>query len=134
MKQIKMKQTCWLSMKDHVQECFPEEACGILGGIVDEVHEVYPVTNVLHSPVRYRMDPKEQYQTMMEIEAKEHSILGIYHSHINGPIGLSATDLSEATYVDSAYLVWSHHALDWSCKAFMIIEGRPVEIPVVILS
>jgi proteasome lid subunit RPN8/RPN11 len=116
----------------HVQGWFPEEACGILGGIGGEVREVHPVTNVLHSPVRYRMDPKEQYDVMRQVEDSGQVIVGIFHSHVSGPEGPSITDLSEANYPESAYLIWSRLYHDWVCKAFIISEGRALEIPILI--
>lgn len=132
MDRIRMERQHWDLMLRHVKEGFPEEACGLLGGLNEEVIDVLPVTNVLHSSVRYRMDPQEQYNAMRQIEEMGHTIIGIFHSHVNGPEGLSVTDLSEASYPDSAYLVWSRLNQNWKCRAFMIKEGMRREIPIII--
>jgi proteasome lid subunit RPN8/RPN11 len=132
MDRIRLDLQHWNLMLRHVQEWFPEEACGLLGGLDEEVIDVLPVTNVLHSPVRYRMDPQEQYNAMLKIEETGHKIIGIFHSHINGPEDLSVTDLTEASYPDSAYLVWSRLNQNWNCKAFMINKGVGLEIPIII--
>lgn len=132
MDRIHLDRQHWDLMLGHVKGWFPEEACGLLGGLDEEVTDVIPVTNVLHSPVRYRMDPQEQYNAMHLIEEKGHSIIGIFHSHINGPAGLSVTDLTEASYPDTAYLVWARHNQNWNCRAFMIEEGVGREIPIII--
>jgi proteasome lid subunit RPN8/RPN11 len=120
----------WNAMLEHVRGWFPEEACGILGGIEAEVFEVHPVTNVLHSPVRYRMDPQEQYNAMRHIDDSGHEIVGIFHSHVSGPEGPSITDLAEANYPESAYLIWSRMYREWKCKAYLISDGRAMEIPI----
>ena len=132
MDQIRLKQAHWEAMLEHVRGWFPEEACGILGGVDCEVVEVHPVTNVLHSPVRYRMDPQEQFNVMRHIEENGHSIVGIFHSHISGPEGPSITDLTEANYPESAYLIWSRVQQEWNCKAYLIEESEAFEIPILL--
>ena len=129
---IELKREHWDMMLNEVKKCYPEEACGILGGIDHRVEDVLPVTNILHSPTRYRMDPQGQLNAMQQIEDKGHSILGIYHSHVNGPSGLSATDLDEANYPEAAYLILSKLLGDWECKAFMIEDRRAREVTLVI--
>jgi proteasome lid subunit RPN8/RPN11 len=132
MDRIELKREHWDMMLNEVKKCYPEEACGILGGIDHMVEDVIPVTNILHSPTRYRMDPQEQLNAMQQIEDKGHSILGIYHSHVNGLSGLSATDLNEAYYPEAAYLVLSKLLGDWECKAFLIEDRRARELAIVI--
>ena len=119
-------------MLEHVRGWYPEEACGILGGNKGNVLAVHPVTNVLHSPVRYRMDPQEQYNVMRQIEDKGHSIVGIFHSHISGPEGPSITGLAEANYPESAYLIWSRLLQEWKCKAYLIKENAAFDIPIIL--
>lgn len=132
MDRIELKQEHWDMMLEEVRKWCPEEACGILGGIEPMVEDVIPVTNILHSPTRYRMDPREQLSAMQRIEDKGHSILGIYHSHANGPSGLSVTDLNEANYPEAAYFILSKLSGDWECKAFLIEDRRAREVPIVV--
>ena len=37
-----------------------EEACGLVAGHRSDQLAVFPITNVLHSPVRFQMDPEQQ--------------------------------------------------------------------------
>jgi proteasome lid subunit RPN8/RPN11 len=120
-------------MLDHIRSCLPEEACGLLGGVGLEVQLVIPVENVLHSPVRYRMEPEAQVRELLSLEAKGLDLVGIYHSHPLGPSGFSVTDLSEAAYLEAAYLVWSPSGEGWDCRAFRISfenEIREVQVTV----
>ena len=62
-------------------------------------------TNVLHSAVRYRIDPAEQLAGLQPDRRSGLELVGIYHSHPNGPDGL-ATDIAEAYYPEAVYLIW----------------------------
>ena len=112
----------------------PEEACGLLAGLVlagtFQVKMVIPATNELHSPVRYRMEPQEQIDAFISIEAHGLELVGIYHSHPAGPPDPSPTDLAEAFYPDTVSLIWSPQVGDWQCKAFRV-RGQKVD-PVII--
>ncbi len=134
MRTIVMDQEHWDLMVEHIKKWYPEEACGLLGGVGQEVLDVITVTNVLHSPTRYRMDPREQLAAMQSLEENGQSIIGIFHSHVNGPEGLSYTELREASYPEAAYLVWSKLNRDWKCKGFRVEDGRGIELQLVVRS
>ena len=108
-----------------------EEACGIVAGVDGTSCAVFPVTNVLHSPVRYLMDPEEQLQVFHQIEVQDWQLLGIYHSHFQGPEGPSPIDIAEAYYPEAVNLIWSHTSGEWICRGFMIEGGQVTQVPVV---
>lgn len=108
-----------------------EEACGLLGGLADRVEQVIPIENELHSSSRYRMEPRAQIRAFQAIEDAGFSLVGIYHSHPAGPMGLSSQDLREAAYPEAAYLIWSRQGNDWHCRGFRLEQGRAREIPLV---
>jgi proteasome lid subunit RPN8/RPN11 len=125
---IRMSQEHWEAMRRHVLACLPEEACGILSGIDGYVTKVYPMINILHSPIAYRMEPEAQLRIMMEIEAEGLEIIGIFHSHPRGPLGPSLKDLKEAAYPEAAYLIWFPVGEGWDCQAFRIQAGEVSEV------
>jgi proteasome lid subunit RPN8/RPN11 len=129
MEWILLTQRQWESMRELVQSCFPEEACGLLGGLGARVMMIISVTNALHSSARFRMDPEEQLAGMQSIEESGFHLLGIYHSHPQGPGGLSETDLREMAYPELMHLIWSPIGDQWICHAFRIKAGVPIEIP-----
>jgi hypothetical protein len=57
----------------------------MLAGREGKTEIVLPVTNVDHSPYRFRMHPAEQVRSLMAIEAMGLELLAIYHSHPEGP-------------------------------------------------
>ena len=107
-----------------------EEACGLVAGVNQTSCAVFPVVNVLHSPVRYQMDPEQQLQVLLKIEDEVWQLLAIYHSHLGGPQGPSPTDVAEANYPGVIHLIWSRPIGEWSCRGFLIEGGSVQPVPV----
>jgi proteasome lid subunit RPN8/RPN11 len=120
----------WEQMRSDVQRRSPQEACGLVGGVQFHARQVFPVENELHSPVRYRMDPQEQVRIFLSLEKLGWELLAIYHSHPNGPDHPSPTDLAEAAYPETAYLIWFPRQGEWSCRGFLIQDGKYTEISI----
>ena len=115
-------------MIQSVSDCLPEEGCGLLAGVGEKIHEVLPIENKEHSPVRYRMDPQEQLNAFLYIEEKGWELLGIYHSHPKGPETLSETDIAEAYYPDAIYVIISQMDGEWIVRGFSYQNRRLNEI------
>lgn len=120
------------SMEAHVERLAPEEACGLLGGrrtpAGGSVELVIPVTNQLHSPIRYRMEPHEQLAALITLETQGLDLLAIYHSHPNGPADPSPTDLAEAYYPEALSVIWHRWGGAWQCRAFRLLPGGGVPV------
>lgn len=119
----------WEEIQAHAQACLPEEACGLLGGVSDGggalARMALPVENALHSPVRFRMDPRAQLAAFQAIEAAGLELLAIFHSHPRGPRAPSATDLAEFAYPGVLSLILFPDPAGglsgrWSARAFHI--------------
>ena len=126
---MNIPQALYDQMLAHVRDCYPEEACGILGGLGGEAVLVLAVENELHSRVRFRMNPREQLGALLALEQADLELLGIWHSHPTGPADLSPTDLAQANYPEAALLVWSPHRVhpnEWVLHSFRI-TGEQVE-------
>jgi [CysO sulfur-carrier protein]-S-L-cysteine hydrolase len=101
------------------------EMCGLLSGREGVVDRVWPVPNALRSPVAYRMDGPEFAEAMIGCEFEP---LGIFHSHPAGPPVPSPTDIAEAAYPDSIYVVISLQTTSPSVRAFRIEDGQVTEV------
>jgi proteasome lid subunit RPN8/RPN11 len=119
-----MSQNQFEKMRLDVASRTPEEACGLLSGLIEQDRfqtvEVIPMVNIFPSPIRYRLDPRQQIEVFQGIESAGYELVGIYHSHPQGPVGPSMTDLAEAYYPEVVYLIWSHSEGQWNCRAFTI--------------
>ena len=120
----------YAEMVAHVLSNPMREMCGLLAGRDGVVDRVWPVPNALHSPATYRMDGPEFAAAMIGCEFEP---LGIFHSHPTGPPVPSPTDIAEAAYPDSMYVVISLQTLPPSVRAFTIVEGQVTEVQIDIL-
>ena len=120
----------YAEMLAHVLSSPTLEMCGLLSGQDGEVDRVWPVPNALRSPVAYRMDGPEFATAMFGCEFEP---LGIFHSHPAGPPVPSPTDIAEAAYPDSLYVVISLQNSPPSVRAFRIIDGQVAEVNIDIL-
>jgi len=117
-------------MRSDVEDRAPEEACGLVAGLDSSSTAVFPITNLLHSQVRYRMDPQGQLAAFQWIDDHDWSLLAIYHSHPQGPHGPSRSDIAETTYPGVIYLIWSRLHRKWDCRGYLIQGGEVTEVPV----
>ena len=107
-------------MRRHIEDCYPEEGCGILGGYDDRVEWVIPVTNLLHSSTCFRMDPREQVDAYFKIEEAGGKLIGINHSHPSGPEFPSDSDVRASALPDAVHIIWYPLDENWTCQAYWI--------------
>jgi [CysO sulfur-carrier protein]-S-L-cysteine hydrolase len=83
-----------------------EEVCGIIAGVGEQVREIIPIQNAASDPAHFfRLDDRSFTQALFDIERAGLSLIGIYHSHPNGDPIPSQTDIQQANYPDTAYLI-----------------------------
>ncbi len=113
------------ALLDALDQVYPEEGCGFLAGRDEQVQALYPVENVLHSPVAFEMDPQQQIAALLAIEAAGQQLLAIYHSHPHGPKRPSATDVARAgNYPDALQVVVSFARRDRPhIGVFQVVAG-----------
>lgn len=125
---LELTRAQYQEMLAHVQACLPEEACGLLGGQLENgrvvIQSIVQVENELHSPVRFRMAPVEQLQAFYQFEEQGIDLAAVYHSHPAGPPDPSPTDLSEFAYPGVVYLIWSPAGEGWQLRGFTMVLGK----------
>ena len=105
---LQIKRPLLEKMLDHLQACYPLEGCGLLAGDAQgRVTAVYPIENSLHSPTTYEMEPHQQIEAMLALEAAGWQLLAIYHSHPQGPEQPSTTDIAQAYYPEALHIIVS---------------------------
>jgi proteasome lid subunit RPN8/RPN11/molybdopterin converting factor small subunit len=118
-------------MFEHANADFPNECCGLLAGHGSEVTRLHRMTNVEASPFMYLMDPKEQLQVFDAIDQAGDELLAIYHSHTHTQAYPSQTDIKQAYYPDSVYLIVSlAERANPVARAFRIVDGQVSELEV----
>jgi proteasome lid subunit RPN8/RPN11 len=111
---IRLSQSSYLSLRQHGEEAYPHECCGVLLGRFDDdgsrtVVRVAPCGNTrADSPHnRYHIDPKELIRIQREGRERGEDIVGFYHSHPDHPAQWSTTDLAEAHWFACSYVITS---------------------------
>jgi proteasome lid subunit RPN8/RPN11 len=105
---MKIPQALIDEMVAHAREDLPNECCGMVGGRDGEAETVIRVANSAASPLRYEMDPQEQYDALKAIEDAGGELLAIYHSHTKSAAYPSQTDVNQAVaWPEQVYLIVS---------------------------
>jgi proteasome lid subunit RPN8/RPN11 len=92
----------------HAREDMPNECCGMIAGVDGEATGIIRVANSAASPLRYEMDPQEQYNALKTIEDGGAELLGIYHSHTKSAAYPSQTDVNQAVaWPEQIYVIVS---------------------------
>jgi proteasome lid subunit RPN8/RPN11 len=130
--QLVLQEQHWNQVCAHLQSCLPEEGSGLLAGHIAAdaacCDLVVAVHNILHSPVKFRMSPQEQYRAFCRFEEDGLELLAIYHSHPTGPARPSPTDLAEFAYPGVYSLICAPLDGIWTGRAFRIEAERASEV------
>jgi proteasome lid subunit RPN8/RPN11 len=111
----------------HAREDAPNECCGLVGGSDGAAATVYRAQNAEASPLRYNLDPQDQFRIMSEMDEAGEELVGIYHSHTQSPAYPSQTDINLAAYPDAIYLIVSLAPGEEPLRGFNIVDGQVSE-------
>ena len=130
---LRIPRPLYAEIIEHLQAVYPEEGCGLLAGIEEQVFTSYPIENILHSQTAFEMDPLQQVKTMLTIENEGKELLAIYHSHPQGPSLPSETDIAQAYYPDTINIIVSLiHESAPSLRGFYIVAGTVSEVLIMV--
>jgi proteasome lid subunit RPN8/RPN11 len=117
-------------MVAHAREDLPNECCGLVGGRDGEATAVIRVGNSAASPLRYEMDPQEQYNALKTIEDGGGELLAIYHSHTKSAAYPSQTDVNQAvSWPEQIYVIVSLADEDApDVKAYLLKDLRIADV------
>jgi proteasome lid subunit RPN8/RPN11 len=109
---VKIKRADYEALRQHGEETYPNECCGVLLGSMDN-EGARIVTSTARcgntrsdSPQnRYHIDPKELVRIQREGRGRGEDIIGFYHSHPDHPAQWSSTDLAEAHWFGCSYVI-----------------------------
>jgi proteasome lid subunit RPN8/RPN11 len=112
----------------HAQEDAPNECCGLIGGNDGVAKTVYRARNAEASPLRYNLDPQDQFRIMTEMDERGEELAAIYHSHTASPAYPSQTDINLAAYPEVLYLIVSLAKGEEPLRAYRIVDGQVDEV------
>jgi len=111
---LKIPHSACVSLRQHGEETYPHECCGVLLGHFDDngaktVSRIARCGNTrADSPHnRYNIDPRDLIRIQREGRERDEDIVGFYHSHPDHPAQWSPTDLAEAHWFGCSYVITS---------------------------
>jgi proteasome lid subunit RPN8/RPN11 len=112
----------------HARDDAPNECCGLVGGNDGVAKSVYRARNAEASPLRYNLDPQDQFRIMTEMDERGEELSAIYHSHTASPAYPSQTDINLASYPDALYLIVSLAEGEEPLRGYRIEDGKVAEV------
>jgi proteasome lid subunit RPN8/RPN11 len=108
----------------HARADAPNECCGMIASRDGEAVRVYRARNAAASPLKYELDPAEQFRIQTQIEDAALELGAIYHSHTRSEPYPSQTDINLAFYPDSLYVIVGLASEPPDVRAFAIQDGH----------
>ncbi len=120
---------------EHVREGDPYEVCGLIGGRDGFAQLIMPIPNASVTPrVAYEMERQAMVDAVIGFQRARLEVVAIYHSHPNSSAEPSPTDIDQATWPDSVYLIVgkTDDQQELDIRAWSIRSGKvePVDLQI----
>jgi len=108
---LRLKIAEYQAIREHGEETYPHECCGVLLGLAGEdgntVSETVRAGNTRTDSAhnRYNISPQELVKIQRQAREKKLDIVGFYHSHPDHPAQWSMTDFAEAHWIGCSYVI-----------------------------
>jgi proteasome lid subunit RPN8/RPN11 len=117
----------------HAREEAPNECCGVVSSRDGQVVQVHRATNVEASPLRFVMDPREQFELQKQIEGAGLDLGAIYHSHTRTEPKPSQTDVNFAQWWPGVlWIIVGLSGGDPQVRTWRIDDGEVAEAELVV--
>jgi proteasome lid subunit RPN8/RPN11 len=111
----------------HARAEAPNECCGMIASLDGRAVAIHPAENAAASPLRYEIEPMQQFEITEAIEDAGYDLGGIYHSHTRTAPEPSQTDINLAFYPDSLYVIVGLAGAEPDVRAWRIVDGQVSE-------
>ena len=120
-------------MLSHAVSERPAEACGLLGGYVNQdrriiIAKVYLLDNIDKSAQHFTIDPSQHLTAVKDMRAVGLTPIGNWHSHPNTPSRPSAEDIRLAYDKNAVYMILSLAESEPVLNAYRIENQNAVKM------
>lgn len=105
----------------------PNECCGMIAAKDGRAIAIHRAANAAASPLRYEIDSDDQYRIEMAIDAADHQLGAIYHSHTRSEPVPSQTDINLAFHPDVLYVIVGLANGNPDVRAYRIVDSKVSE-------
>ena len=128
---MKISRALYDELIAHARADAPNECCGMIASRDGEAVAVHRARNAAASPLRYIMDPNEQYRIQDAIESEGLDLGAIYHSHTRSDPIPSQTDInlstlpgtSQPSFPGTLYVIVGLAADEPDVRVWDIVDG-----------
>ncbi|MBE0468420.1 MAG: M67 family metallopeptidase [Methyloprofundus sp.] len=115
----------------HAQQTPDQEVCGLVSSRNNTPYRSYPIKNNSPEPTRFfNLDAQQQIQAMATMRDNNEQLFAIYHSHPTAPAIPSNTDLAQANYPETLYLIISLNTKGiLEIRGYLIDKFKFIEVP-----
>ena len=93
---MKLREPVASAIVAHARRAAPQECCGLLLGVNNEIVDALAAHNIAVDPTRrYLVDPRDHLAAVREARRRGLDVIGAYHSHPRSAAEPSATDTAE---------------------------------------
>lgn len=117
-------------IEQHARRALPAEACGLIVGRIDSdgdgvVTALHPSENLAEGCDSFEVDPALHISLQRKLRDGDEEIIGVYHSHPDGPAEPSAHDARAAAYGGWIWLITALQAPEEATvtRAFRHLPG-----------
>lgn len=107
----------------HAREDAPNECCGMIAAEDGRAVEIYRATNAAASPLRYEIEPRDQFRIEMAIDEAGLELGAIYHSHTRSAPYPSQTDVNLAFHPHALYVIVGVAGPEPEVRAYRILDS-----------
>jgi len=108
---------------DHARSENPNECCGVVAARDGVAIAVHRAVNAAASPLRYEIEPRDQFRIEMAVQDAGCEIGAIYHSHTRSAPVPSQTDINLALHPDALYVIVGLAGPEPAVRAYRIVDG-----------
>jgi proteasome lid subunit RPN8/RPN11 len=121
---VRIPRSLYDEMIAHAREDAPNECCGMIAADDGRAVKLYRAVNAAASPLRYEVDPQDQYRIEMAIDDAGWELGAIYHSHTRSEPYPSQTDINLAFHPDALYVIVGVKDSEPDVRAWRIVDGE----------
>jgi len=118
----------------HAREDAPNECCGMVAAEDGRAVEIHRATNAAASPLRYEIEPRDQFRIEMAIDEAGLELGAIYHSHTRSAPYPSQTDVNLAFHPHALYVIVGVAGPEPEVRAYRILDSAVHEVELTIES
>lgn len=121
---VRLGKNLWAALEKQARRELPMEACALLSGRVEDgewmISALHPVRNQASDDHRraYAIGPRDYLRVERQLRGTGATLLGVFHSHPEGPAIPSATD-GRLAWPNFLYLIGAFREEEFSLEAWL---------------